>query len=127
MPLSYVSEKLIKELALLEPFGDGNEKPVFAIKDIRLLSYKILGKQNNVVKITAMDVENKRYSVINYMDGNEWEEFIRSEYGEQQLMKLKEGSTNSVRGDMLYYPEINEYRNMKTIQFVMLGFHKNKE
>ena len=127
MPLSYVSEKLIKELALLEPFGDGNEKPVFAIKDIRLLSYKILGKQNNVVKITAMDVENKRYSVINYMDGNEWEEFIRSEYGEQQLMKLKEGSTNSVRGDMLYYPEIYEYRNMKTIQFVMLGFHKNKE
>lgn len=127
MPLSYVSGELIKELALLEPFGDGNEKPVFAIKDIRLLSYKILGKQNNVVKITAMDVENKRYSVINYMDGNEWEEFIRSEYGEQQLMKLKEGSTNSVRGDMLYYPEMNEYRNMKTIQFVMLGFHKNKE
>ena len=54
MPISYVTEELIRQMSLLEPFGKGNAKPLFAERDIRVRDYRILGKNKNVVR---MDLE----------------------------------------------------------------------
>jgi single-stranded-DNA-specific exonuclease len=39
LPLGYVTTELVNELRLLEPFGKGNEKPLFAEKDLKVKSH----------------------------------------------------------------------------------------
>ena len=56
MPFGCVTEALVKELELLEPFGKGNTKPVFAARDVTLLGARILGKNRNVLKLHVVDV-----------------------------------------------------------------------
>ena len=34
MPIDYINERLVEELKILEPFGQGNEKPLFAQKQV---------------------------------------------------------------------------------------------
>ena len=50
MPISYLTKGLTEELSILEPFGKGNTKPLFAQKDLRVLNLRILGKNQNVRK-----------------------------------------------------------------------------
>ena len=58
MPLQYVTEELVEELELLEPFGKGNTKPVFVEKDMLVLNSRILGKNQNVLKMQVKDLRN---------------------------------------------------------------------
>ena len=55
MPIQYVSEEFIEELKVLEPFGNGNSKPLFAERDFHVLRSQILGKNKNTVKIYGED------------------------------------------------------------------------
>ena len=55
MPISYINENLIRQLSVLEPFGKGNAKPVFAQKNLRVLKTGIYGKTQNTVKLQLMD------------------------------------------------------------------------
>ena len=57
MPFDYISEPLIQELELLEPFGQGNEKPLFAQKGLHIRSVRVLGKNRNAVKFSLADRE----------------------------------------------------------------------
>ena len=55
MPVSYITKELVEQISLLEPFGKGNTKPVFAQKNLRVLDYSIIGKNKNVVKLKLLD------------------------------------------------------------------------
>lgn len=99
MPGSYVTEKLIYELGELEPFGKGNPKPVFADRSLRITSKKLLGKNNNLYKLTLMGPDGKSLTAIKF----------KSE-GEEDMPEV--GSLINI----LYYPELNEYNGLKTIQ-----------
>ena len=70
MPVSYVSFRLVEELELLEPFGTGNSKPVFAQKDLKFVSARALGKAGNVLRFTVEDSEQKRWEMM-YFGGKD--------------------------------------------------------
>lgn len=53
MPIDYINERLVEELKILEPFGQGNEKPLFAQKQVRIRSCRVIGKNKNVVKFDS--------------------------------------------------------------------------
>lgn len=55
LPFSCVSEQVVKELSLLEPFGKANTKPVFAARNVRVLESRVLGKNQNVLRMKLMD------------------------------------------------------------------------
>lgn len=55
MPITYITKNLIRQLSLLEPFGKGNMKPLFAQKGLTVLNYRIFGKNRNVVKVQLAD------------------------------------------------------------------------
>ncbi len=55
MPVSYIRKDLIRQLSLLEPFGMGNPKPVFAQKEVTIVNYSIIGKNKNVIKGIVSD------------------------------------------------------------------------
>ena len=96
LPFEYISEELINELSKLEPFGRGNEKPVFAEKSVRIISAKIVGANKNVITMTLLS--NKGYKI----SGVCFEQDIFEEI--QNTVK----SQNEV--SIIYYPQINEFR-----------------
>ncbi|MBQ8040116.1 MAG: single-stranded-DNA-specific exonuclease RecJ [Lachnospiraceae bacterium] len=105
MPISYVTENLIHQLELLEPFGTGNPKPVFAQKGITVLSEKRFGKEKNVGKYRISDGYDER-EMVYFGDLDAFSEFYKSQ------------GTISIA----YYPTINEYRNEKKIQIVLNAY-----
>jgi single-stranded-DNA-specific exonuclease len=107
LPFSCVSETLVEELELLEPFGKGNTKPVFAARNVRILEARILGKNQNVLRLTLMDESGCRLSAI----------YFRDEV-QEVLAELQQRSTVHI----LYYPEINEFRGQKNLQIRVLGY-----
>lgn len=106
VPFSFLSEPFIRELSLLEPYGQGNEKPVFARKDIRIESLRILGRERNVVKLMLRSPEGTPMEGIIFTDG---ETFLNEQNGRKKF-------------DILYYPSVNEYMGRNTIQAVIKGW-----
>lgn len=100
LPFSELSMDFVRELSKLEPFGNKNEKPKFARKDIKIISKNILGKNKNVVKMVLEDVDSSRVEAIYFGDGEAFFE--------------KLGDSNII--DIIYYPDINEYAGRESLQ-----------
>jgi single-stranded-DNA-specific exonuclease len=103
MPIEYVSEPLIQELKMLEPFGQGNEKPQFAQKAMRVRSARVVGKNRNAVKLSMVTPGGAAVDGILFTEGDRFME----EMGAKREM------------DVIYYPDINEYNGNRTIQMVV--------
>lgn len=106
LPFSHTSEALVEELARLEPFGQGNEKPVFAQKNVRILSLRVFGKNRNVIKLRLCGEEGTQRDALLFADGDT---FLQ-EKGERECF------------DILYYPEIDSYMGRNTLQLVLKGW-----
>lgn len=115
MPISYISEDLIAELEGLAPFGKGNEKPVFAQKDLNLLSAKIMGKDRNVVKVVMESGDGYTSDGI-YFNAQEFSDNIIEWFGQEEYDKLLHGWLNNVMLNVVYYPSVNEFNGKRTIQ-----------
>lgn len=103
MPVNYIRKDLIQEMKLLEPFGKGNEKPLFAQKGLRVMDVRVFGKNRNVVKVKLADEMGYGMDGIYFGDGDQFLEDIR---GKETL-------------SIVYYPEINSYQGRETLQVVI--------
>ena len=106
MPLDYVSEGLVSELKGLEPFGQGNEKPQFAQKDLLIRSVRVLGKNKNLVKMSLVTENGLSMDGLLFADGPEFE---RELAGRNRI-------------DIVYYPDVNEYNGTRTLQAVIKNY-----
>ena len=106
MPLSYVTKELVQELQVLEPFGKGNGKPVFADRDIRVVDRRIVGKNKNVLKMVLEDGMGNRYPGVYFGDVEEFLEFL----DKKDVVSV------------VYYPEINRYMGRDEVQFVISNY-----
>lgn len=107
MPLDYLNTELIRQLELLEPFGKGNEKPVFADRNIRVLSSRIVGKNQNVLKLRLETGSGQRFGGVYFGDVQEFSDF---------LDQRKEGIS------LVYYPQINTYQGREEIEVVVTHY-----
>lgn len=119
LPFGLVTEQVISELKQLEPFGVGNEKPLFAERNLKLRSARILGKNANVLKLTAENEYGKQFDVLYFGDMEAFEQEIAEKFGSAALDRLFQGRENNIQMSMIYYPEINEFRDKVTLQAVM--------
>ena len=106
MPVSYITRKLVEQLSLLEPFGKGNTKPLFAQKGLRALNLRILGKNRNVAKLKLMDDTGTAIDAVYFGEAEEFAGFISVH------------ETISVT----YYPEVNRYQGRETLQAVIQNY-----
>lgn len=121
MPLSYANKSFIRELSLLEPFGVGNPKPLFAQKNVSVLSGKILGKNKNVGKYQIADEEGNHYDMIYFGDLEKWNAFLLEKAGEEARQRLYQGRLRigELSISMAYYPDINYFAGKESVQIVM--------
>ena len=119
MPLSYITKRLVNELELLEPFGMGNRKPVFAQKDIHILSGRILGKNRNVGKYTIADGSGRTYEMLYFGDLEAFRLFLEKRAGVCMAERLYSGERVDIALSITYYPVINSYKGRETLQIMM--------
>lgn len=122
MPLSYISKGLIEELELLEPFGIGNTKPVFAQKDVHILNGRIMGKNRNVGKYWVTDGGGCFYDMMYFGDLEAFHGFLEEKAGGYMVNRLYSGERVDIPVSILYYPDINRYGGRESIQIVMRGY-----
>lgn len=106
MPVSYITRELIEQISLLEPFGKGNTKPVFAQKGLRVLESRVFGKNRNVAKVKLMDPSGTVMDGVYFGEAEEFAGFID---GKDSI-------------SVTYYPEINIFRGRESIQIVIQNY-----
>ena len=125
MPLDYVSISLTEELELLEPFGKGNEKPVFAQSGVYVKSARIMGKRQNVLRVTFLMENGGTIEGISFAP----EVFIsniKQWFGANECDKILKGMPGHVVLDIAYYPDINEFAGRRTLQIRLLEYRKHE-
>lgn len=106
MPFEYVNEKIVDELKGLEPFGQGNEKPLFAQKSLTIRNVRVLGKNRNVVKMNLVTNTGHPFDGLLFADGDR---FLEEQTGQNTV-------------DMIYYPDVNEYNGTRTLQAIIKNY-----
>ena len=106
MPFEYVNEKIVDELKGLEPFGQGNEKPLFAQKSLTIRNVRVLGKNRNVVKMNLVTNTGHPFDGLLFADGDR---FLEEQTGQNTI-------------DRIYYPDVNEYNGTRTLQAIIKNY-----
>ena len=119
MPVSHVSMEFVQELELLEPFGNGNPKPVFAQKDLSFLSARILGKNGNAVRFTVLDDCQTKWEMMAFGDPEPMNAYLEKKFGREAVERLYLGKSQDIRLSVTYYPSINTYQGNTKLQLVM--------
>ena len=123
MPIDYITPQLVEQLQLLEPFGKGNEKPVFADKELRILSAQILGKNANVCKMQIESRYGTRMEAVYFGDVENLKNSIEKKYGMEAVATLFQGKTEQeIRMSFVYYPDINRYNGKETLQIIVKNY-----
>lgn len=124
MPMAYVTPGFVRQLSVLEPFGNGNPKPVFAQKNIRLIRGRILGKNSNVGKYTVEDENGGQFEMIYFGDMTLWHEFLAQTFGKTAYERLYRGGDSGICIHVVYYPELDVYQGRERLQMVMQDYCK---
>lgn len=122
LPIEYISYKLIEDIKVLEPFGKGNNKPLFGGKKLRVQRGFLLGTNKNVLKLNLLSFSGK---VIEGLIFNDCENFLMTLediYGIDQKDKMLRGLENNIVVDILYYPNVNEYNGSSTLQVIIQNY-----
>ena len=123
MPLAYATEELINQLSLLEPFGKGNEKPVFATKNVKVKSLKVMGANQNMCKLSVVDDSGKAMDALVFSSiYPAFMEFLKDKFGEEQIRKAKMNIPNDIVLSIIYYPDINEYNGRRSVQIIVNNY-----
>lgn len=122
LPFECVNEKFIEELAVLEPFGKGNARPVFAERQVQVESARILGKNKNVLKLQVKDLHGTRMDAMYFGDVNTFVEYVREKFGDVACECLLHGHGHGIVMAFTYYPDINEYQGVRTPQIVIQNY-----
>ena len=120
LPLGYITYSFIEELSMLEPFGNGNTKPVFAIRGLKVRKISIIGKNRNLLLVKVDDCANGgsyELKLFNKVDQflNDADEF----YGQGTAGDMSDGTVSGVTVDIIYYPSINEYMGRRSLEFIV--------
>lgn len=121
LPLEYLNLHLIEELNVLEPFGKGNAKPVFGVRDAKITRAMLLGKDKNVLKLKLLTNNDITIDAMIFNDLENFESKIIEKYGNEELDNLYNKSNNNIPMDFTFYPSINEWNGNKSIQIVVNG------
>jgi single-stranded-DNA-specific exonuclease len=123
MPVAYISQKLIEEMELLEPFGKANEKPKFAQRNLKIKRAYKVGKEGQYLKLIFEDENGYTIEGMEF-DGEGFVNMIKEWFNAEECAKMLSGRDSNICLDVAYYPEINEYNGQTKLQIKPLSYQK---
>ena len=122
LTFSCVTERFIQELSLIEPFGKGNTKPVFAVRSAEVLSGRVLGKNRDTLKLRLKDASQTVIDALYFKHGDELLGALTKEYGKRAVEGMLAGQKTQMTLSVTYYPELNEYMGRVTPQITITHY-----
>ena len=119
MPLSYITMDLVRQIESLAPFGNGNEKPVFADKDLRLIRITSMGKEKQHRRLLFDLGGGRRMEAVYFREGNKMDEYLVGRFGREAFEAALGGRENQIILQIVYYPSINCYNGRETLQVII--------
>lgn len=117
MPMDYVTKELVREFSILAPFGKNNEKPVFADKNLSVKRMSIMGKNQNVLKLSLITTSQRMVTGIYFGDVSSFLSYMKEKFGEEEVEKAFLGRVNNITLSLVYFPKINNFRDVEELQF----------
>lgn len=124
LPLSVITEDLLGEMELLEPFGTGNPRPLFARPHFRVHQLRVMGKNRNVLKMVVSDGSGARMEAVLFGE-TETADLLRlltDEFGAEETERAFRGADNGIDIAFLFRPDVNEYMGRRTLQIVVTNY-----
>ena len=122
MPLSYITDKLIDSIDMLAPFGTGNSKPLFALKNIPIQKMAYMGKEGQYLRMSLQTENGGNMTGLMFRGVEDFEQAIIDKYGETAWQGLFSGSNSNVAMDIVYEPSVNEFRGNRSVQIIVENF-----
>ena len=122
MPISYITKELVEQISLLEPFGKGNTKPLFAQKDLYIKGIRVLGTTGRCLKLFLSDGSQTNIEAMYFGESDGFLEELSCFCGKEEAQRVQRGLPHHIWMDVTYYPQINEWRGQKNIQIVIQNY-----
>jgi len=122
MPVDYPNTALIKEMEVLEPFGKGNSRPLFADKDLKVKRATVIGKKRNVLRLNLETAYGAAVTAVYFGDVEQFLDYYRKKFGDDQIEAAICGKNNKILLQIVYYPEINVYNGIESIQMIIKNY-----
>ncbi|WP_033151499.1 single-stranded-DNA-specific exonuclease RecJ [Pseudobutyrivibrio ruminis] len=122
MPLGYITEELVDSIDLLAPFGTGNTKPLFALKNIPITRAAYIGKEGQYLRLSMLTEKGQAITGLMFRNVPEFETAVTQKYGESSWQGLFSGRNTGVKMDIVYEPSINEFRGQRSVQIMIEQF-----
>lgn len=117
LPLQYADHALLRELAMLEPTGQGNRRPLFGRAGLTLTRLDFFGAEDIVCKMTVRDQE-RSFEMTMFRRSTEIREAITEKYGAQILQQLR-GRGASVPLMVVYTIKEDTYHGGNAVQLIV--------
>lgn len=117
MPVSYVTKELVREFEILAPFGKGNPRPVFADKNMYISRMWIVGKNQNVLRLSMVSADGKPVSAIYFGDIDTFIGYLSEKFSSEDVDLAMRGRQNRLVISVVYAPKINSFRDEENLQF----------
>ncbi len=98
-----LSIELVRQLKVMEPFGQGNPRPVFVTRDLMLIDEPLIMKERHL-KLRLKDAENRKFEAV-------W-------WNGVELAEEKHLRPNA-KLEIAYSPEINTWNGNSRLQLVV--------
>ena len=121
LPLPYLSEDLIRELSVLEPFGPGNSAPLFGVSQARLLKLQVRGKNRNCIHL-LIEKDGYRMTAVYFGDSDDFLFYLKEKGGERETARLIAGRESTLTLSLAYRPVVNEFRSERSIQLQIANY-----
>ena len=119
LPLDYISFELLEQLESLGPFGNGNTKPVFAIKDARIKSLSVMGREGKYLRLSVVTDCGQTMPGVIFSHTEAFKEAVDLRHGVGCCEAMMKRQIPELAMDLVYTPKINEYRGTKSLQIVV--------
>lgn len=120
--LRHISINVCEQLSRLEPYGNANNEPLFAGRHFNIVRAKIIGRNQNVLKMVIADAEGNRADAIYFGDIDGFMQFIENVYGADEKEKMMKGAPNNTDVAFTFNARINEYNGMKSVQLIIKNY-----
>jgi len=110
------SEEIVNEMGLLEPFGPGNERPLFAERGLRLKQLRYMGKNSNYLRMLLVNTYGHEISAVYFRNAADLVDRLQKSFGEAAVRRAFSATDSGITLTVAYVPQINEYLGMKTLQ-----------
>ncbi len=119
VPFEMMNEETVEWIGKLAPFGAPNEKPLFAQKDLSVVSLGYMGKENSSLRLRLKTPAGTYVTASNFFTASDTVGKLERVWGREEVSKAFAGRSNNMKITVAYEAQINDFRGVREVQMIV--------